>query len=64
MGSKKDIIFYVIAANVIAIIAGVAGASLPVILFSSLLIPPLILLVIRIIRWDRKGSFFELQTYA
>ena len=50
MGSKKDIIFYVVAANVIALIAGVAGASLPVILFSSLLIPPLFLLVIRIIR--------------
>ena len=50
MGSKKDIIFYVVAANVIAVIAGIAGASLPVILFSSLLIPPLLLLVIRIIR--------------
>lgn len=50
MGSKKDIIFYVVAANVIAGIAGIAGASLPLILFSSLIIPPLILLVIRIIR--------------
>ncbi len=50
MGSKKDIIFYVVAAHVIALIAGVAGASLPVILFSSLLVPPLLLLVIRIIR--------------
>ncbi len=50
MGSKKDIIFYMVAANVIALIAGIAGASLSVILFSSLLIPPLILLVIRIIR--------------
>ncbi len=50
MGSKKDIIFYVVAANVIAVITGIAGASLPVILFSALLIPPLILLVIRIIR--------------
>lgn len=50
MGSKKDIIFYVVAANVIALIAGIAGANLPVILFSSLLIPPLLLLFIRIIR--------------
>ncbi len=50
MGSKKDIIFYIVAANVIALIAGVAGASLPVILFTSLLIPPIILLIIRIIR--------------
>lgn len=49
MGSKKDIIFYVVAANVIALIAGFAGADLSVILFSSLLIPPVILLIIRII---------------
>ena len=46
----KDIVFYMIAANVIALIAVLAGASLPVILFSSLLIPPLLLLIIRIIR--------------
>ena len=50
MGSKGDIIFYVVAANVIGIIAGLAGASLMVILFTSLLIPPIILIVIRIIR--------------
>jgi len=47
---KKDLIFYWIAAGVIAVIAQLAGASLPVILFSSLLIPPLFLLIIRIIR--------------
>jgi hypothetical protein len=46
----KDLIFYAVAANVIALIAYVAGASLTVILFSSLLIPPLLLLIIRIIR--------------
>lgn len=46
----KDLIFYWIAASVIALIAGLAGASLAVILFSSLLIPPIILLIIRIIR--------------
>ena len=46
----KDLIFYALAANVIGLIAYVAGASLPVILFSSLLIPPFILLIIRIIR--------------
>lgn len=51
MPSKKDLIFYVIAANVIGVIAGLAGASLPVILFSALLVPPLILLIIRIIRY-------------
>jgi hypothetical protein len=46
----KDLIFYTIAANVIALIATLAGASLAVILFTSLLIPPVILIVWRIIR--------------
>ena len=46
----KELVFYSIAASVIALIAQLAGASLPVILFSSLLIPPLLLLIIRIIR--------------
>jgi hypothetical protein len=46
----KDLIFYAIASSVIALIAQLAGASLPVILFTSLLIPPIILLIIRIIR--------------
>ena len=50
MLTKNDIIFYIIVGNVIALIAGVSGASLPVILFSALLIPPLLLLIIRIIR--------------
>jgi len=50
MFGKKDIIFYVIVGNVIALIAGLAGASLPVILFLSLLIPPIILIILRIIR--------------
>ena len=46
----KELVFYSVAASVIAFIAQLAGASLPVILFSSLLIPPLLLLIIRIIR--------------
>jgi len=46
----KDIIFYAVAANVIALIAALAGASLAVILFSALLVPPFLLLLIRIIR--------------
>lgn len=46
----KEFIFYSVAASVIGLIAQLAGASLPVVLFSSLLIPPVLLLVIRIIR--------------
>ncbi len=47
----KELLFYTIASTVIALIAQVAGASLTVILLTSLLIPPFILLVIRIIRY-------------
>ncbi|MBI2979317.1 MAG: hypothetical protein HYY41_00555 [Chloroflexi bacterium] len=46
----KELIFYSIAGSVIALIAQMAGANLTVILFSSLLIPPILLLIIRIIR--------------
>ena len=46
----KDLIFYTVAGSIIALIAQFAGASLPVILFTSLLIPPIILIVIRILR--------------
>lgn len=46
----RDLIFYAIAANVIALIAALAGANLVVIIFSSLLIPPIILIIIRIVR--------------
>ena len=50
MFNKNDMIFYTIASTVISLIATFAGASLGVILFSALLIPPFILLAIRIIR--------------
>ena len=46
----KELMFYSIAATVIALIAQLAGASLAVILFSALLIPPILLIIIRIIR--------------
>ena len=50
MFSKKDLIFYAIAGWVIALIAGAAGASFSTVLFLSLLIPPFLLLIYRIIR--------------
>ncbi|MEK7354764.1 MAG: hypothetical protein AABZ77_09690 [Chloroflexota bacterium] len=46
----KDLVFYSISGAVIAGIAQLLGASLTVIIFASILIPPLILLVIRIRR--------------
>ncbi|MFC2070137.1 hypothetical protein ACFLTB_03055 [Chloroflexota bacterium] len=51
MGSKKDIIFYIIVGNVIGWIAGFAGASLTVILLLSLLVPPVILIILRILHF-------------
>ncbi len=50
MFSKNDLIFYIIAGWVIAGIAGLLGANMGVILFSSLIIPPIILIILRIIR--------------
>jgi len=47
---KKEYIYYSVSASVIALIAQLAGASLPVTIFSALLIPPVLLLIIRIIR--------------
>lgn len=46
----REFVFYTIAGGVIAAIAQAAGASLAVTLFASLLIPPLLLLVFRILR--------------
>ena len=46
---KRDLIFYAIASTVIGLIAQLMGASLTVILLTSLLIPPVLLLIIRII---------------
>lgn len=45
---KRDLIFYTVASMVIAVIAQVLGASLTVILLTSLLIPPALLLAYRI----------------
>ncbi|MDP2744848.1 MAG: hypothetical protein Q8P00_07280 [Dehalococcoidia bacterium] len=46
----KELVFYTIAGGVIAAVAQAAGASLAVTLFASLLIPPILLLVFRIMR--------------
>jgi hypothetical protein len=50
MFDKKDLIFYTIAGTVIGVIAEFAGASLGVTLLASLLIPPVLLLIFRIIK--------------
>jgi hypothetical protein len=48
--SKKDAIFYMVVGNIIALIAGFAGANVGAILMLSLLVPPVLLLIIRLLR--------------
>ncbi len=50
LAPMKEIIFYTIVGAIIAGIAQLFGASLAVTLFTSLLIPPAILIVFRIMR--------------
>ncbi len=53
-GSKRDLIFYIVAANLIGILLGVIGADMFVILISSLIGPPILLLIFRILRYVLK----------
>jgi hypothetical protein len=47
----KVLIFYTTVSTVIALIAQLAHASLGIIILTSLLVPPIILLIVRIIRY-------------
>ncbi|MDO8577873.1 MAG: hypothetical protein Q7R50_01695 [Dehalococcoidales bacterium] len=47
----KELLFYSVAGTMIGFIAQAFGANIGVILLTSLVIPPLILLVIRIMRY-------------
>jgi hypothetical protein len=51
----KELAFYAVAGTIIGFIAQFAGASLIVTLLLSILIPPIILITIRILHW--KGYF-------
>ncbi|GEM_PF-2032069 len=51
----KNLMFYMVAGTVIGLVAQAAGASLPVVILSSLMGPPFLLLVIAIIRYNSKG---------
>jgi hypothetical protein len=47
----KELLFYSVAGTIIGFIAQALGANLAVVLLTSLIIPPLILLVLRIMRY-------------
>ena len=47
----KDLVFYTVAGTIIGVIAELAGASLTVIVLLSLLVPPIIILALRIMHW-------------
>ena len=49
----KRALFYIVASTVIAIAAQAFGASMPVVLFASLLGPIVILFVLAVIRYRR-----------
>ena len=51
MALMKEMIFYSIAGTIVGLIAQLFGASFSVILLTSLLIPPVILLIFRILRY-------------
>ncbi len=46
----KELLFYSVAGTIIGLLAQALGAGIGVVLLTSLVIPPLILLIIRIIR--------------
>ncbi len=48
----KNMIFYTVAGSLIAVVLQAVGASLAVVLFSSLIGPPILLLTIRLIRYN------------
>ena len=48
----KNLLFYFVASALIALVAEVLGASIVVVLFASLLGPPVILLAIALMRYN------------
>ena len=48
----KNLLFYMVASAVIALIAQLVGASLGVVLFASLVGPPVLLLIVGIMRYN------------
>jgi hypothetical protein len=48
----KNLVFYTVASTLIALILQIAGASLGVILCASLVGPPVLLLIIGIMRYN------------
>ena len=48
----KNLIFYAIAGTIIGVVAQALGASMGVVLISSLLIPPVLLLTVLLLRYN------------
>ena len=48
----KNLLFYSVAGSLIALVLQAVGASLTVVLLSSLIGPPVLLLAIRLIRYN------------
>jgi hypothetical protein len=50
----KKVVFYAVASTVIALVAQALGASIGVVFFAALIGPPLILLGIAIVRYNKR----------
>ena len=48
----KNLLFYIVASTIIALVARVLGAGIVVVLFVSLIGPPLILLSLAVMRYN------------
>jgi hypothetical protein len=49
----KNLLFYLVASTIIALVAGGLGAGIGIVIFASFLGPPVILLALAILRYSR-----------
>ena len=48
----KNLVFYAVAGTIVAVVTQALGASIGVVLFSSLVIPPALILSVLILRYN------------
>lgn len=49
----KNLVFYAVSSTIIALVAQALGASMGIVLFASLIGPPVMLLALAIVRYNR-----------
>ena len=48
----KNLVFYAVAGTIVAVVAQTLGASMAIVLLSSLVIPPMLILSVLILRYN------------